>query len=416
DGYSWQPEYTAQSHVDAMVGKAVRQLTGCETDSAAWDAMFRHFNSERGNGDVGYSPGEKITVKVNLTTCNYNLWTVNSETSKKTAFLDKSDTNPQFIIALLRQLVFKAGVEPNDIAVGDTLCYFPNQWWDICHAEFPEVTYFDPVGTHGRVLSRASGVRQYWSGPAQVDVVDANDFIPALYAEADYLINLPVLKSHQWSGITLCAKNHYGSYNRTPVDDGYYDLHLSRATDEPTPGSYRALVDIMGHPHMGGKTLLYLMDGLYGGKGWEGTPELFTAAPFNNDWPSSVFASLDPVAIESVGLDILWEQWPAMVQISGVDDYLIEAALADGPPSGTFYDPDGDGTPLASLGTHERWDGPDTRRYSRNIDPVNGTGIELVYIRIKTHPGDISSRRIAGSDPTGRPVAVVATDRLARTQ
>ncbi|MHC4927857.1 MAG: hypothetical protein ACYTER_11155, partial [Planctomycetota bacterium] len=38
DGYSWQPEYTAQSHVDAMVGKAVRQLTGCETDSAAWDA------------------------------------------------------------------------------------------------------------------------------------------------------------------------------------------------------------------------------------------------------------------------------------------------------------------------------------------------------------------------------------------
>ena len=28
-------------------------------------------------------------------------------------------------------------------------------------------------------------------------------------------------------------------------------------------GSYNCLVDLIGHPHLGGKTLLYMIDGLY---------------------------------------------------------------------------------------------------------------------------------------------------------
>ncbi len=391
DGYSWQPENTSQTHVDAMIGKAVRQLTGCITDAAAWDALFRHFNTERGKGDVGYSPGEKITVKVNLTTCNHTMigWSINRETYAKTRYLDSSDTSPQIIVSLLRQLVCKAGVEPNDIAIGDTLALFPKQWWDICHTEFPDVTYFDYLGEQGRVQSTPSGIQQHWSHG--LDPNDyADDFIPTLYAEADYLINLPVLKGHS-AGITICAKNHYGSYNRTPVEEGYYNLHNTLCGYVPESGSYRAMVDIMGHPHMGGKTLLYLVDGLYGGYYWEGNPYKLQNDPFNNDWPSSIFISQDAVAIDSVGLDILWDEWPDVVQIPAVDDYLKEAALADNPPSGTFYDPDGDGQRLESLGVYERWNNPTDRQYSRNLAPINGTGIELVYIRMKTHPGDLSS-------------------------
>ncbi len=390
--YSWQDEHTSQKHVDAMVAKAVRQLTGCDTDAAAWDALFRHFNTEHGKGDVGYSPGEKITIKANLTTCNHRLagWTIDAATYQKQAYLDKSDTNPQVIVALLRQLVFKAGVEPNAIAVGDTLAYFPNQWWDICHDEFPNVIYFGYGGLHGRVQSVASPVRQYWSDP-NLPVVDANDFIPALYAEADYQINLPVLKSHGSGGITLNAKNHYGSYNRTPDDAAFYPLHPSLAANATQTPQYRALVDIMGHPHMGGKTLLYMIDGLYGGQKWQGTPEKFLQEPFYNDWPSSILVSQDPVAADCVGMDILWDEWPETVQISAVDDYLLEAAQADAPPSGTFYDPDGDGTALASLGVYERWNNATDRQYSRNLDPINGTGIELVYIKMTTHRGDLNS-------------------------
>ena len=395
DGYSWQPEHTSQKHVDVMVAKAVRQLTGCITDSSAWDALFRHFNAEHGKGDIGYTPGEKITIKVNLTTTNGGTF-MNLLTYDKIDYLDKSDTSPQVTLALIRQLVLKAGVDPNAIAVGDTLCHYPNQWRDPVYDEFPKVIFFDARGEMERTLSVPSQVRQYWSDP-NLTVVDANDFIPALYAEADYLINLPVLKGHG-AGITLCAKNHYGSYNRRPNNPAYYPLHDSLggpyANDQPN--QYRALVDIMGHPHMGGKTLLYMIDGLYGGYYWRGTPRRFEQPLFNNDWPSSILVSQDPVAIDSVGLDILWEEWPLegggyVVQVPAVEDYLIEAAMANNPLSGTFYDPDNDDVPLESLGVYERWNNSTDRQYSRNLG--TGNGIELVYIKIN-HSADISGNGI----------------------
>jgi hypothetical protein len=98
-------------------------------------------------------------------------------------------------------------------------------------------------------------------------------------------------------------------------------------------------------------------------------------APFNGDWPSSVFVSQDPVAIDSVCYDFLWAEWDDYPHYDGADDYLHEAALADGPPSGTFYDPNKDGIGLASLGVHEHWDNSWYKQYSRNLG--TGDGIEL---------------------------------------
>ncbi|MBC8423180.1 hypothetical protein H8E07_03565 [bacterium] len=57
----------------------------------------------------------------------------------------------------------------------------------------------------------------------------------------------------------------------------------------------------MGHAHPGGKTVLYLIDGLYSVcHPYELQPQHWGAEPFNGDWTSSLFASQDPVAIESV--------------------------------------------------------------------------------------------------------------------
>ncbi len=394
DGYPWEPEHTIPKYVNAMVSRSIRELTGTATDAAAWDAVFRYFNLEHGRGDVGYAPGEKIIIKINLTTCNFNDNNVNENYDKEDGtenWLDKSDTSPQLTLALIRQLVSNAGVEPDSIAIGDTLCHYPNQWRDPIVQEFPDIVFFDPRGTSGRTLSVPSKIRQYWSDPDH-PVVNQNDFIPQLYADADYLINLAVLKSHG-AGITLCAKNHYGSYNRRPDNSNFYDLHASVGGPygDPESHTYRAMVDIMGHPHMGGKTLLYMIDGLFGGDTWKGTPRLFQQPLFNNDWPSSLLVSQDPVAIDCVGLDILWDEWPDsggyVVRVPAVDDYLIEAALAHAPPSGTFYDPDGDGIALQSLGVYERWNNSTDRQYSRNLG--TGDGIELRYIRMQHRPGDL---------------------------
>jgi hypothetical protein len=199
--------------------------------------------------------------------------------------------------------------------------------------------------------------------------------------ESDYIINMANLKAHTGAGVTLCAKNHMGSLVRWPAQRGYYDLHPGAFSKRT--GVYRPLVDLMGHAHLGGKTVLNLIDGLYSGKHpIERAPRKWSSPPFNGDWTSSLLVSQDPVAIDSVGLDLLRAEWDDYPHAPGVDDYLHEAALADDPPSSTFYDPDHP-TPverLPSLGVHEHWNNAREKKYSRNLG--TGEGIELVAIRL----------------------------------
>jgi hypothetical protein len=236
---------------------------------------------------------------------------------KRTAIMNTIDNSPQMILALLRQLVYEAGVAPADIAIGDPTGQFPRFMYDFLVAEFPEVVYFDNVGRagSGRTRTEFSTSRFDWSTSAAAG--KRQDYVPQPFAEATYLINFPVLKGHS-CGVTICAKNHYGSLLRCPDgllrDSGtldYYSMHdtLADMGNLPDLGHYRALVDLMGHPALGGKTLLYLVDALFCGYYWDSHPYPWKMPPFgdgvNGDWPSSLFASLDPVAIDSVGYDFL---------------------------------------------------------------------------------------------------------------
>ena len=380
NGHWWEPSHTNQAVVDEMIVRAVKALGGEATEVAAWDSLFKHFNKTRDKGSVGYKSGEKIVVKVNFVGC-IRIWRGGSVAGVEEYNLRSADymnTSPQVIIALLRQLVNTVGVAQADITVGDTLCYFPNEFYDMCHAEFPDVRYLEYLGEFGRMGAKHSSVPFYWS------TADAEgkttDYVPESYVRADYLINLANLKSHNdLAGITLCAKNHYGSLVRKPArTPDRYDMHKDLPRNKPGMGHYRPLVDLMGHKHMGGKTLLYLIDGLYAGKhAKERAPRKWNTSPFNGDWTSSLFASQDPVAIDSVGFDFLWTEWDDAPRWSGTSDYLVEAALADNPPSGTFYDPDNQGNVarLTSLGVHERWNNPADKQYSGNLG--TGEGIEL---------------------------------------
>jgi len=417
----WQDECTNLAIVEKMVSQAVRGVAGTNSDVGAWDAIFRHFNTQRGNGDLGYQAGEKIAIKINLTTCNAAGESVDPITyNKKSNIMNRIDNSPQIILALLRQLVNTVGVDPNDIAVGDPTGLIPNFYWDMLHPEFPNVRYLDNYGGSGRTRAEFSDFRVYWS-TAEADR-KLPDYIPISFARADYLINFAILKGHS-SGVTLCAKNHYGSLIRTPSrylrpefpglpGDGasfnYYNMHYSlpnAAQDPPwSPGTahYRALADLMGHSELGGKTVLYLIDGLYGGYYWEAHPYKWESWPFNGDWPSSILASQDPVAIDSVGYDFVNAEWPDVVRYGrapapkydmqgGAEDYLHEAALAHDPPSGTFYDPDhrGNVTALKSQGVHEHWNNAIDKQYSRNLG--TGEGVELVLLPSKAIAGDIDS-------------------------
>ena len=153
-------------------------------------------------------------------------------------------------------------------------------------------------------------------------------------------------------------------------------------------GSYNPLVEHMGHDHLDGKTVLFLADALYvplhQRMSMAESPP-WQSAPFNGDWTSSLLASQDGVAIDSVCVDFLRSE-PTQIHLaddsdySTVDDYLHEAALADSPPSGSFYDPEGDGSRLPSLGVHEHWNNASDKQYTRNLG--TGDGIELFAAHI----------------------------------
>lgn len=376
DGHWWENNRLNQQRVDAMMARAVCELTGETSVPRAWDRLFRHFNQKRGKGDTGYKPGEKIMIKPNWVSMIFHEGHVNLENSTFIRRHDYMNTSPQMVVSLLKQLV-SAGVKPSDITVGDTLSCLVDEYYGILQKAVPGVRYVDYCGKTGRVKVAASKVPLYWSCRPEGKT---QDYLPTCFAEAEYVINFANLKAHQGAGVTLCAKNHYGSLIRWPVQSGYYEMH--QASYSRQTGSYRPLVDLMGHAHLGGKTVLYLIDGVFTGlHPADSLPQPMKMAPFNNRWPCSLFVSQDPVAIDSVGFDFLWSERTDYPRQGGVDDYLHEAALADHPSSGTFYDPNHAKAEqrLPSLGVHEHWNNATEKKYSRNLG--TGKGIELIAVK-----------------------------------
>ena len=380
-----------------MLSRSLRSLTGEPNDSASWIALFKYFNNNRGRGEVGYTPGEKIAVKIDL-----------NNSSSDYSVGNMTFTCPQSVLALLHQLVYHVGVADSDITVYDLLRYMPDAIYTKCKAEFPNVHFMGWVKQNGRELYVRDTTIIHWSQPlvAQVGFGGANPaYMPTTVTKATYLINLASLKGHRYAGVSFCAKNHFGTlscdtggvpYVYAPFAAGvhpYISVHNIIYPGQPQytfygrpMGTYNALVDLMGHKDLGAKTLLFIVEGLYACQ-TEGdeisSNSKWLSPPFNNGWTSSMFVSQDNVAIESVCLDFFRAEAainPHDTTIYGaVDNYLHEAARADNPPSGTYYAPNGDGVRLQSLGVHEHWNNSTDKEYSRNLG--TGDGIELVKLQ-----------------------------------
>ncbi len=382
---------TNQTVVNEMLSDALQALTGENTDSAAWDALFRYFNKNHDKGDVGYHANEKIAIKINFN----GYWNGPQNVN----------TSPQICYAVLDQLTRVVGVEQQDIGIGDPNIPFTGETWDKCHTAFPNVIYW---GTgFGQTQVESSTTEAFFTSDGIVQ-----NLLPQEYLDAAYLINIPVFKKHHRSGISLCCKNHFGSV--TPFTGSAFHLHYSLpcpdATGEAVNGDYgvyRCFVDIMGHKDLGAKTVLFLIDGIWGSVNWGHPPVKWRMSPFNNDWLSSLFLSQDPVAIESVGFDFLYyefdENHPTeggtpdedkgpFPQFSATDDYLHQSADPTNWPNNIEYDPENDGTILTSMGVHEHWNNATDKKYSKDLG--TGEGIELYRIGPTDSPENIEDNVI----------------------
>ena len=375
-GHWWDDANTDQKVVHGMTSRLVQNLSGRTNGKQAWDALFRSFNDSHKTVGSGYRPGERIAIKVN---CNQDRSPEWGESARggRTGAAQNGLPSPHAVVALVTQLIEVAGVRGEDIMIYD-VTGIRNVGQPILsriransNPQFQKVKFL--AGDDYNLGGRLSAVPDA-ENPirfAKADIPTAN--LPRQVTEATYLINMALLRPHGMAGVTLTAKNHFGSVH-FPNDGGWSPriLHNSVLRTQPM-ASYNALVDLVGHRHLGGKTMLYVLDGLYTAEHNEGS--VFKWASFNDHWASTMLMSQDPLAIDSVALDLLRSE-PRATQVRGnADNYLHEAAQAAKPPSGTVYNPDGSGV-LASLGTHEHWNNPADRKYSRNLGRKEG--IELI--------------------------------------
>lgn len=363
-GYWWELSHFDEPAIQKLVDESIAQLGGKSTAKAGWQALFTY------KSKGGYRVGEKIAIKANIN----GSAVMDDDTSGRTAM---SYTNPVLLKALLTSLAKDAGVSPADITVYDVSRLFPDYMVELCtQGDLQGVNFVD---RNNGVADESAPI--IWSQEFSGRV----NYLPTCVTEAKYVINLANLKGHSY-GITLCGKNHFGSFingNAMRPPEGA-NLHQWLTRNEM--GIYSPLTDLMTNADLGGKTVLYMLDALIcaPSEGAFITKENATwqQEPFDGGFTASVFVSQDPVAIDSVGADFLSNE-PTVTQYNRAaasannENYLHESGLVGSAPSGTAYT-DSRGRVVTNLGVHEHWNNSTEKKYSRNLG--KNEGIELVQI------------------------------------
>lgn len=406
----WEEKNNDTELIKGMVDESILELTGASTYSGAWEAIFQNFNEKKHGEARGYANGETIFIKINQGTAGWLVdessefgWPEQLQSFEewKEQHYGASETGPYVVLNILRHLVNVAGVPQEKIWIGDPMAHIWKHNYDVWSNEFPDVKYVDKSSNQvGRtfIMEAMEPSMTYSDGGDVLNQTDESYF--EIMETVDYMINIATLKAHKRAGITACAKNHFGSITR----DGASHLHPSLHSEDGGNASnigydkYRVQVDIMAHKFLGGNTMLFILEGLFGSGADEVMPgRKWNMAPFNGEWPSSILMSLDQVALESVAYDILRIEFDGINQPEdypnweGVDDYLHQAADPSNRPAGIAYNPDGEGALTQSLGVHEHWNNATDMEYSRNLGESEGIELKKVSgtsTNIENAPGN----------------------------
>ena len=340
-GNYWVAGVNPQAEYDKAFTTGIKCLSGGTDDATSWDLIFKWFNNTHGRAGTGYQAGDTIVIKINQNNASVSAPDIGNVIN----------ANPQSCVAVVRSLV-NAGVPQAEIYIGDPSRAVTDNIFNAVHTPYPNVKVVDYFGNNGRALGTAFQTGAFPGGDGGVKNQESMCFY-----HARYIVNMPLLKGHVGQGITFGSKNFFGITGITPIwqNNGGHPGNVS-------------LANFMTNANFGGKTVLWCMDAMYPDVNLDGPPTPnWAEAPFNGLPASSFFMSLDGVADESVSFDFFYQHYAAEVDgnsgYAGAHVYMQNAATA-----------------VPSPGTHEHWNSNALRQYSRNIDPINGLGIELYYI------------------------------------
>jgi uncharacterized protein (DUF362 family) len=287
----WYGDYVDQAAVSQMVDRGLMELTGRKSRADAWRTLIPNYES-----------GQRVAIKANFNNAR--------STDDSDNVIDALIEPVNAVIAGLKEL----GVAESDIWVYDAVRSIPTRFQSGC--DYPGVQFSGDWTSNPQGFSAAETV-SFGTPPGGPTL--AGQPISNVLFDADYLINMPIMKKHWAAGVTLSFKNHFGSIDNCAALHRYtFPSH-----DDYT-SAYNPLVDIYQNRHFGAKTVLTIGDGLYASKeNQESIPQEWLT--LGAGAPNSLFFSQDPVAIDSVMYDFLKEE--ADVNPGG-DDYLALAAQA----------------------------------------------------------------------------------------
>lgn len=287
----WYGDYVDQDVVTSMVEDGLLALTGAASVGDAWDVLIPDFE-----------PGRTLAIKVNL----------NNTRSEEPGNAIDAIIEP--VNALLPGLIAH-GFAPSDITV-----------YDVTHGmhdgHMPE-RLAGRCAYEGVNFAAFVGEREPYSQElVRFDPANRKSISPRPLArvlvEADYLINMPIAKAHDFAGMSASFKNHFGSIDRCDRLHPYVFQ-----SEETYTADYSPLLELYANEHVGGKTVLTLCDALFG------TCAHLWSAP--SPWPAcagppnSILLATDPVALDCVVADLLAAQGAIP---ENADDYLVLAGKA----------------------------------------------------------------------------------------
>lgn len=315
--YSTYPyvDFVEQARVDAMCASAVTSLTGRADSKDAWREIF-----------ASYKPGDRVAIKPNFNDLHKGFGGL--------------VTTPAVLNAVISALVRHVGVSPYDIFIYDCCRTIPDE----LRARVTEqVTFVEPYGSSltrkiqhkvfGAPLTEPSTGHEI---PMTEKVTDKEGrpvrcYLPNVIATAEHIINIPILKSHQYVSNSGALKNHYGTVR-------FSDGHGNPEYLHP-PIIHNSIVDINNAALIRERTRLVITDALFGRirkKG--GGPERWST--FSDKSPEMIIASTDPVAMDSVCRYYLEREMNKRGEQMNPHDYLH---IAEERGLGVHEDPDSKG-------------------------------------------------------------------------
>jgi uncharacterized protein (DUF362 family) len=264
----WQGGRLDESKLGVLLDRTVAAAFGVSEAKEAWRRLF--------------SRGERVGIKVNCLSGKH------------------MSTNLALVWAIIERLQ-EAGISGGDIVV-----------WDRLNADLEKAGY--PVRTRGQgprfCGNDYAGYYERLYAVGEIGSLVSN----VVMRECDALVNVPVLKDHGITGVTLALKNYFGAIHNP-------NKYHARCGDP-----YIADANLI--PPLREKTRLIICDGLEAQ--CDGGP------PYMPQWAwkySALLVATDPVALDVVGWRIIEQRrkevgLPTLREAGREPTYILTAADA----------------------------------------------------------------------------------------